>query len=87
MTSLPDGFVSDGCTGFFQSWRGIDLSDCCLAHDLAWYNAHGDLSVFLPSNIDLAACFVGHGAWELGIPAFLAVTLIGIFLFLGKRKN
>lgn len=84
---LPDGFVSDGCTDFPEIWRGIDLTDCCYAHDLAWFNAKGDLSVFLASNLDLVNCFAAKGAVELWLPALVAVTLAGFFLFVSKRRK
>lgn len=87
MTSPREGFASDGCTGFPEVWRGIDLSDCCYAHDLAWFNHAGDWGVFLSSNVDLAICFAERGAWELMLPAFLAVTIIGAFLFASKRPT
>jgi hypothetical protein len=78
---LQPDFSSDGCTGFPEVWRGIDLTECCYEHDLAWYNSNGDLSVFLQSNIELVACFVDKGAWELWFPALVVVTVIGFFLF------
>ena len=81
MSQLPDGFTSDGCTAFPEVWRGIDLTDCCYAHDLAWYDRPGDWAAWLHSNVDLAICFAGKGAWELTLPAFLAVTTIGAVLF------
>jgi hypothetical protein len=80
-------FTSDGCTGFPEVWRSLDLSACCTAHDLAWYNHPGDWLAFLSSNLDLAVCFGRAGAYELVIPAFLAVTTIGAFLFARKRRK
>lgn len=80
-------FQSDGCTGFPEIIFGIDLTDCCYAHDLAWWNSPGDLSVFLQSNVELAQCFTEVGAWWLAIPAFLAVTIIGFFLFTRKSRT
>lgn len=80
-------FVSDGCTGFFQSWRGVDLTACCTAHDLAWYSSPGDWSAWLTSNVDLALCFARVGVPELALPAFLAVCTVGAILFLRKRKR
>lgn len=74
---------SDGCTGFVDTWRGIDLLPCCEAHDLAWYSSPGDWGAWLTSNVDLGVCFVHAGAWELAIPAVLAVSTIGALLFAG----
>ena len=86
MTSPPE-FISDGCTGFPEVWRGIDLTDCCYLHDLDWFNAQGDLTLFLSSNVELANCFAAKGVWELWLPALAAVTIIGIFLFLRKAPQ
>jgi hypothetical protein len=83
----PDGFTSDGCTGFVQVWRSIDLSACCTAHDLAWYLNPGDWWAWLVSNISLAACFATAGAWELVAPAFVAVSTIGALLFFRKKPR
>ena len=86
MTS-PLEFTSDGCTGFFDTWRGVDLQPCCTAHDLAWWQSPGDWSLWFGSNVDLGVCFYQAGVWELAIPACLAVTTIGAVLFALKRKE
>ena len=83
----PDGFISDGCTGFPEVWRGIDLTACCEAHDLAWWSSGGDWQAWFVSNVDLGVCFFQAGVWELTVPAFLAVTLIGAVLFGAKGKR
>lgn len=82
-------FVSDGCTGFFDVWRGVDLYPCCYAHDLAWYQHPGDWVVWAQSNIDLAICVARAGAPELFIPFLIVVSSIGALLFAGvlKRRN
>lgn len=81
-------FVFDGCTGFFDVWRGIDLNQCCYAHDLSWYQNPGDWSVWLSSNIDLVACFYQLGVWEVAIGGAIAVFTIGALLFaLPRRKK
>ena len=77
----PDLFDSDGCTGFVDVWRGIDLHACCLAHDLAWFTHPGDWTVWLASNVELAICFWQVGVVEVAGPAFIAVTTIGAVLF------
>lgn len=87
---LPDGFTSDGCTGFPDTWRGIDLSTCCEVHDLAWYLNPGDWQAWLVSNLELSACFADAGAWELSIPALVATCTIGALMFagwLGRRRH
>lgn len=84
---IPEEFFSDGCTGFVDTWRGIDLLPCCHAHDLAWFQHPGDWGVWITSNIELGACFVSLGAWELAIPAVLAVCTVGAFLFASKRRK
>lgn len=82
------GFVSDGCTWFFQSWRGIDLLPCCEAHDLSWFeNVSRDFGAWIVSNFELSSCFVSIGAWELAIPAFLATCTVGFGLFYLWRKK
>lgn len=85
----PDDFVSDGCTGFFDVWRGISLRHCCEAHDLAWYEHPGDWLAWARSNVDLAACFWQAGAPEIAILGFAAVSTVGALLFAGiirRRK-
>lgn len=87
---MRNEFVTDGCTGFVNTWRGIDLLPCCQAHDLAWWEKPGDWGAWLTSNIDLGVCFAGAGAWELVLPAFAAVCTVGALLFAGvitKRKS
>ena len=84
----PPGFTSDGCTGFPDVWRGIDLTACCTAHDLAWYNHPGDWLAYAVSNVELANCFAASGAPELWAGAILAVFTVGAVLFgLKKRKT
>ncbi len=83
---MPADFRSDGCTGFFDTWRGIDLLPCCHAHDLAWWQSPGDWLAWATSNIELGACFVSLGAWELAAPAVVAVFTFGAFLFARKRR-
>ena len=82
----PD-FVSDGCTGFPDVWRGIDLSGCCYAHDLAWWMSDGDWQAWFTSNVDLGVCFFNAGAWEVALPGFLAITIIGAALFAAKGSG
>ena len=84
---LPDGFTSDGCTGFVDAWRSLSLSACCTAHDLAWFLRPGDWLAWLGSNIDLAGCIGASGAWELVIPVFLAVSTAGAALFAWKARR
>lgn len=79
-------FVSDGCTGFPDTWRGIDLSQCCYAHDLAWHNHPGDWTMWAASNVDLANCFAQAGAWELWGLVLAAVSTIGALIFARKRR-
>lgn len=76
-----EGFTTDGCTWFPETWREIDLSGCCTAHDLAWWHRPDDWLVFASSNLDLGICFVQAGAWELALPAVIAVSTIGALLF------
>jgi hypothetical protein len=83
----PDGFTTDGCTGFVNVWRSLDLSACCTAHDLAWYLRPGDWWAWLLSNLDLGVCFARVGAWELLLPAIVATSTIGAALFAGKRRR
>lgn len=89
MSNLPDNFTTDGCTGFVDVWRSLDLSACCTAHDLAWFERPGDWWAWFVSNIELARCFGAAGAWELVIPAFLAVSTVGALIFTGffRRKK
>lgn len=79
--------MSDGCTGFPDVWRGIDLGPCCYAHDLAWYERPGDWLSWLQSNADLSACFARAGAWELSWPAFLVTCTVGALMFAGWLKR
>lgn len=83
MTDLP---ISDGCTWFPDVWRGIDLLPCCNAHDIAW-SQDMDVAAWLGTNADLAGCFWHIGAWELAIPAFLAVSTVGAVLYFFFRKK
>ncbi len=87
MTSPLDGFASDGCTGFFDVWRGIVLRSCCVAHDLAWYERPGDWIAWAVSNVEFAACFWQAGAWEIAILAFLAVSTVGALLLSGAVRK
>ncbi len=77
--------VDDGCTGFFDMWRGIDLIPCCNIHDIAWAQDM-DPAQWIQTNIDLSVCFWNLGAWELAIPAFIAVTVVGAALYWVFRK-
>ena len=79
--------MSDGCTLFFQNWFGVDLTPCCYAHDLAWFLNPGNWAVWVSSNLELGACFVGVGAPELAAPAIAAVFSIGALLFATKRRR
>ena len=79
-------FVSDGCTGFPDNWRGIDLSDCCKAHDGMWFNHPGDWLAWFQSNIALSECFTRAGAGELYLPALIATCTIGALMFAGWLK-
>lgn len=81
-------FTSDGCTGFVNTWRNIDLYPCCFAHDMAWYLNPGDWLVWIRSNVDLGVCFVGVGAVELAVPAVILTSTVGAILFAtAKRKT
>lgn len=78
-------FNSDGCTGFPDVWRGVDLTQCCNAHDLAWYQSP-DVLGWIVSNAQLSICFTQIGVFELAIPAFVAVSTIGAFLYFGGKN-
>lgn len=80
-------FTSDGCTGFVNTWRNIDLYSCCFAHDMAWYLNPGDWLVWFTSNVEFAGCVANAGALELVFPAFLAVMSVGAFLFGFKERK
>ncbi|SFZ81647.1 hypothetical protein SAMN02983003_0613 [Devosia enhydra] len=75
-------FETDGCTGWLNSWRGIDLYQCCVQHDRTWYDHPGDWTIWAISNLDLGRCFAMVGAWELAVPAVLATCTVGALLFL-----
>jgi hypothetical protein len=83
---VADAPIDDGCTGFPEVWRGIDLTACCNAHDLSWQQ-NMDVGTWLGTNVDLAVCFGKAGAWELVIPAFIAVSTIGAVLYFVFRKK
>lgn len=78
-----EAFRSDGCTGFFDVWRNIDIFPCCFNHDMTWYLNPGNWGVWLQSNIDLGFCFGAAGAVELVLPAITATCTIGALLFAG----
>jgi len=84
---VTEPFVSDGCTGFFDVWRGIALRSCCETHDVAWYERPGDWLAWAVSNVELAACFWQAGAWEIAILGFLAVSTLGALLFSGAIRK
>ena len=80
-------FFTDGCTGFFQSWRGIDLTGCCREHDFAWWSNPGDWIAWVMSIVALGLWFYRMGVWELVVPAVLVVSTIGAVLFARKPKD
>lgn len=83
-----DEFVSDGCTGFPEVIFGVDLTKCCLAHDLAWFSQpKGDWVAWTISNLELGVCFAQAGAWWLALPAVIAVSTVGLPLWLYKRRK
>lgn len=82
----PAEFSSDGCTGFPEVWRGIDLFPCCRAHDLAWFLSPGDWGRWFGSNLELGGCFIDAGAWELGVGAVLLTSTVGALMFAGALK-
>lgn len=84
---IPDWFQTDGCTGFPDVWRGIDLYPCCRAHDWAWFSKPGDWLAWFGSNVDLSVCFAQTGAIELAVPALVVTSTIGAALFALAKKT
>jgi hypothetical protein len=84
---FPADFSTDGCTGFLDVWRGIDLYACCVQHDLAWHLHPGDWSMWFWSNVELAQCFAAVGAWEIAVFGFLVVSTAGAALFARNRRT
>jgi hypothetical protein len=36
----PKPFKSDGCTGWVDSWHGVDIDPACFLHDLKYWAGH-----------------------------------------------
>jgi hypothetical protein len=47
----------------------------------------GDWQAWFTSNVDLGVCFFNAGAWEVALPGFLAITIIGAALFAAKGSG
>lgn len=79
---------NDGCTFWFDQWRGIDLRGCCDVHDNA-FAVGTSPAEFLAANIDLLSCAIHLGAWDWGVLAFLGVmSPVGAYLFFfGKKRT
>lgn len=82
-----EAFRSDGCTGFFDVWRNINIFPCCFEHDMAWYLNPGNWLVWAQSNIRLGQCFWDIGVGELAVPAVLLTSTIGALLFAGWSRK
>ena len=80
-------FGSDGCTGFFDMWRNVNIFPCCFEHDMTWYLNPGDWLTWIHSNLTLGGCFVRIGVVELAWPAVILTSTIGAFLFAGGAKK
>ena len=87
-------FVFDGCTGFFDKILGVDLTQCCLEHDINFWTRQGPDGKeidFISSNLQMLECFYHQDPIIGGIAA--AVAGLGIFtgglIFWrrGKRGN
>lgn len=87
-------FVTDNCTFFPDKVLGIDLTQCCVEHDINFWTRQGpdggDIG-FIQANLDMMQCFYHQDPVIGGIAA--AVASLGIFtgglLFWhrGKRGN
>lgn len=78
---------NDGCTFWFDTWRGISLRHCCDAHDTAFATT-SSLRDFTRANLDLFACGL-----NAGVPLWSLLALIGVFspiaiwlYFRGKKR-
>ena len=80
--------VNDGCTMWFDVWRGISLRHCCDVHDQA-YASSTSLLVWVRSNLELVQCGIAAGAWDWALLAGIGVSSpIALILFIrGKKQN
>lgn len=59
---LPPGFVSDGCT----MWFNADYKDCCVQHDLDYFNTGNRWRGRFRADNRLFLCVAGkNGSWHL----------------------
>ncbi|MCF1744233.1 hypothetical protein [Paradevosia shaoguanensis] len=81
-------FEDDGCTFWFDFWRGIDLRRCCDVHDAAYAQGHTVIEWF-SANMGLLGCGIINGAPDWAVLAFLGVcSPVAAFLFFrGKKKS
>lgn len=79
-------FENDGCTFWFDVWRGVDLTGCCAVHDQAYANGH-TFTDWISANIGLMTCGIQHGVWDWAALAFIGVcSPVGAWLFFRGRK-
>jgi len=83
---FPD-FEDDGCTLFFDKWKGIDLRQCCDVHDQAF--AYGTtFDQWVDANLALVQCGIDHGALGWAVLAFFGLFIGSApFFFLGRKKS
>lgn len=82
-----DILEGDGCTFWFDEWRGIALKHCCDAHDTAFATTL-DLGAFFRANLELAWCGVTAGAADWAIFALVGVmSPIGMLVYFAGKKR
>jgi len=78
----------DGCTFWFDVWRGINVRMCCDAHDAA-YAVGYTFYDWVRANQALIQCGIERGVWDWAILAGIGVfSPVGAwFYFMGKKRD
>lgn len=71
-------FMSDGCSCWFDSWRGIDFYPACFFHDLKyWCGYPGENAERLIADAELMIDIARAGAPKMGELMFTGVRVGG----------
>ena len=71
---------SDGCTGWPDSFRGIDYFDCCVEHDNAYFLG-GSWLDRVKADWRLSKCVGKKGAKFMAPIMFIGVRFCGFLFF------
>ena len=74
-----ENFVFDGCTFFPDRILGVDLTPCCLEHDIAFWTHESPTGPtdFITANLDMLTCFANTDPL-IGTSAAI-IAALGVF--------